>query len=89
MKKLCLALLVNLLFINAFAQTQEYKKYFDSNVLKVEGFKNENEKKIGEWKTFHENGQLKETGNYLEGIKIGEWNYYDEIGKLINTESFD
>ncbi|HBS12961.1 MAG TPA: hypothetical protein DEO36_10560, partial [Flavobacteriaceae bacterium] len=39
--------------------------------------------KTGEWKTFYDNGQLKETGNYSNGQKTGEWKYYDEEGKLI------
>ena len=89
MKKLCLLVLLNFLVCNAFAQNKEHKEYFDNNVLKVEGFKNENGIKTGEWKTYHENGKLKDIGNFLEGLKTGEWKSYDKNGKLIGQLNLD
>lgn len=82
MKKLCLLVLLNFLVFNSFAQNKEHKEYFDDERIKEIGFFDENGIKTGEWKTFHENGQLKEIGNYLDGTKIAEWKSYHENGQL-------
>ncbi|OWK74779.1 hypothetical protein CBW16_05140 [Flavobacteriaceae bacterium JJC] len=36
----------------------------------------------GEWQFFHENGNLKASGNYENGKRNGEWKSYDEKGTL-------
>ncbi len=51
-----------------------------------------NFKKIGEWKRYHKNGELRTIGNYLNDNKEGEWkNYYNNgqlnyIGKFTNDK---
>ena len=39
----------------------------------------------GEWRSYHENGKLKEVRQYEKGEQVGEWSTYDENGKLIKT----
>jgi antitoxin component YwqK of YwqJK toxin-antitoxin module len=38
--------------------------------------------KIGEWMFYHENGELKSTGNYKDGYQVGEWKFYHVNGSL-------
>ena len=41
----------------------------------------------GEHLYYHENGQLKEKGNYKDGKKEGEWLSYHENGQLFTKEN--
>lgn len=45
--------------------------------------------KIGEWKYYLTNGQLKAIGNYAHDNMVGAWKWYREDGKLMQTGSFD
>ncbi|MEL4307203.1 toxin-antitoxin system YwqK family antitoxin [Joostella sp. CR20] len=38
---------------------------------------------------FHENGQIAQTGYYLEGKLHGEWKAYNEAGKKIAMAEYD
>ncbi len=40
---------------------------------------------IGDWKHYYENGQLKEEGEYIGGVKAGVWKHYYENGQLKAT----
>ena len=40
------------------------------------------DKKEGFFKNYHENGQLKEEGNFINGKKDGLWKFYHENGQL-------
>ena len=44
--------------------------------------------KDGEWKIYHENGKLKEVGNYSDNSEIGEWKEYDIDGNITNTREY-
>jgi hypothetical protein len=41
------------------------------------------EQKHGKFESFHENGKLKEVGNYSNNEKQGSWKSYDNNGKLV------
>ena len=47
--------------------------------------KNVNSKEEGEWKYYHENGQLAIIGKYVNGKREGEWYMYNEDGSLRHT----
>ena len=38
------------------------------------------DKKDGYQEIYHENGNLKARGHYVDGMKTGEWQYFDEEG---------
>lgn len=41
-----------------------------------------NDKQVGEWKTYHENGKLLSIGKFENGVQTGEWKIYHESGQL-------
>ena len=43
----------------------------------------------GEYKSFHDNGNLWMKGSYDKGKKVGEWLYYYDDGELDFTENYD
>ena len=82
----------------------EYLKYYTSNgniyirgnfsYLKDKNGYNRGYK-MGIWIEYHDNGEIKNKGNYarneediFEGLKDGAWKYYNEQGKLIKTENY-
>lgn len=46
-------------------------------------------RKQGPWKTFYADGDLKTSGNYLDGKKNGIFKEYDRDGNLLNIEKYD
>ena len=38
-------------------------------------------RRIGVWKTYYKNGNLKTSGSYKDGEPVGIWVKYDEQGK--------
>lgn len=38
---------------------------------------------------FHDNGEISQTGFYLDGKLHGQWRMYDELGKKIATGKYD
>lgn len=38
--------------------------------------------RIGQWKLYHENGEIMQEGNYINVKKKGEWKFYNNKGKL-------
>jgi len=42
----------------------------------------------GPWKLYYSNGNLKEEGEYKEGVKEGKWEFYDKEGKLMQIGSY-
>ena len=43
----------------------------------------------GNFISFHDNGFVKENGNYKLGVKVGSWKYFNEDGILITEISYD
>lgn len=72
-----------LLSISSFGQSKKLKEYhYDNGKLMSSGYENAEEKEIGEWKSYHENGTLASIGNFEKGEPEGEWKLYYESGKL-------
>ncbi len=38
--------------------------------------------------TYHENGQVKEKGSYLNGVKHGKWKEYDAEGVMLKMTKY-
>lgn len=67
----------------------EWIFYFTDGQIKTQG-KLELGKKIGEWKYFHENGNLKQIAYYDEsGLKTGKWSFFNEEEILLQEQFFD
>lgn len=45
--------------------------------------------KDGVWKYFYSNGNIKEEGNYKDGLKDGIWKYQNENGCLKSEGSYE
>ena len=58
------------------------KEIYPNGQIKAEGYINEEGRKIGNWKFFHENGHMKREGNYEEGKQDGYWKFYYYNGHL-------
>ena len=41
--------------------------------------------KIGYWKYYYSNGQIKTQGKYKDGEREGEWINYNELGDIVIT----
>lgn len=77
--------------INKFQQTAYYpsgKIWFVHNLWDLQ--------RVGPYKEWYENGNLKTEGQYVEPekhgyrtIKTGRWIYYDENGKLVKEEWYE
>lgn len=62
---------------------------YDSGRVMAEGILDTSGVQEGEWKEYHENGQLKSIGKYDKGVKIGAWKYYYSNSKLFETGKYD
>ena len=64
----------------------DYTEYYhpDGNIASCGEFNRAGER-MGEWKTYHENGNIKEKGIYTEDKQVGTWEYYNEQGILSTT----
>ncbi|HWY98111.1 MAG TPA: hypothetical protein VNY36_03400 [Bacteroidia bacterium] len=62
---------------------------YDSGRIMAEGVLDTSGIQQGEWKEFHENGQLKAIGKYLNGVKVGEWKYYYANSKVFEIGKYD
>jgi antitoxin component YwqK of YwqJK toxin-antitoxin module len=62
---------------------------YDSGRVMAEGVLDTSGIQQGEWKEFHENGQLKAIGKYLNGVKVGQWKYYYANTKVFEIGKYD
>ena len=60
----------------------------DRNKIKAIGSLNTDFKKTGNWKEFHENGNIKAIGNYKNGNSDGEWITYNEKGEIVRKSNY-
>lgn len=63
--------------------------YYKNGKLKKTGKYDANGKDTGEWKFYHENGQLESIGSFKNGEKIGEWKFYNADNKLKSIGNFE
>ena len=61
-------------------------EHYDNGKIKTRARYNKEGKLEGEYKSYHENGQVKMEGQYLNGEAIGNFKYYDENGKVIDEK---
>lgn len=80
MKKIILTLLIIFTNILAFGQTENIT-FQINDTLKQEGKFNKNEQKVGKWKYYHDDGELKYVGKYKQGKLNGKWIGYYDNGK--------
>lgn len=65
---------------------------FDNGFLVSREFINRKDKqgrKQGTWKTFYPDGDIKFSGNYLDGKKNGIFKKYDKKGNLVSIEKYE
>ena len=87
MKKLLLLLLI---FTHVFAFAQnEHIKYDENGNLLEQGQFDEKGKATGEWKWYHNNGQLQQIGNFENSQRKGIWIFYSELGIIKEEGEFD
>jgi antitoxin component YwqK of YwqJK toxin-antitoxin module len=58
--------------------------YYDSGAKMSEGDMYD-DLEIGQWTSWHENGNIQSIGNYAEGRKDSLWQWYDEAGILTGS----
>ena len=58
----------------------------DGQVLEVGRF--EDGMRTGEWKEYHENGNLAAKGIYIQDQKSGKWAIHDFFGRFVEIEEF-
>ena len=63
-----------------------YKLYYNGDPI-LEGLYHK-DKKEGTWKTYHENGELKEIGSYTEDKKTGTWTTFDPKGFVVDETQY-
>jgi len=55
-------------------------KYYEDKESK--GYLNAENKRIGLWTFYYENGELNSKGEYIDSIMVGPWEYYYKNGVL-------
>lgn len=65
----------------------EYKEFFDVGIPKVTGTY-DNNKKVGEWITYHPNGKVMNFERYKNGVRHGWCNVNDMNGKEISKSYY-
>jgi len=55
---------------------------YDNNTRTGEGIVDKEGKKQGNWKLFYTSGELRSTGQYINGLKEGEWIFYFVNGQI-------
>ncbi len=86
-------LMLSIFFIcqNTYSQSEDgpFKKYFDNGTPQTEG-QYLNNKRVGEWKNYYENGQLKSVVKYdKEGNRDKSYLSYYEDGTLQNKTQLE
>jgi antitoxin component YwqK of YwqJK toxin-antitoxin module len=71
-----------LVAITGFGQQYYHKEFNADNTLVAAGWMN-NGLKVGYWKFYYVNGNIKEAGHYKLGQKDAYWFFYNENGTLL------
>ena len=56
--------------------------YFDNGVKKEVGFYDNNKNRVGEWVTYHSNGEISTKASFKKDMKHGDWVFYDYEGRI-------
>jgi antitoxin component YwqK of YwqJK toxin-antitoxin module len=62
---------------------------YDSGRVVAEGVLDEGNLQQGNWKEYHENGQISAEGSYVNGVKVGPWKYYYSNGSKLEDGKYD
>jgi len=66
---------------------EKFTKMYHSNQLAEQGqFKDG--LRVGEWKTWHQNGVLSSISNYSKGLRCGKYFRYNEMGTLVENGKY-
>lgn len=73
---------------------RDFKGYYLNGQLKQIGrndykYSSSSGRKVGEWKEYHENGQLQKTYQYKEGYKSGVWKKFHDDGSLFQIGEYE
>jgi uncharacterized protein len=63
-------------------------KIYLEGIVIGDGIVDETGLKQGSWKEYHDSGELKAVGKYVDGLKIGDWKYYYKNGKIEQLGSY-
>jgi len=62
---------------------------YKDGVLIGKGIFDEKGREQGHWKEYHDTGELKAEGDYLNGVKVGEWKFFYPDGKTDQQGTYD
>jgi uncharacterized protein len=62
---------------------------YKDGVLTGKGIFDEKGREQGHWKEYHETGELKAEGDYLNGTRVGDWTFYYADGKTDQKGKYD
>ena len=69
--------------------TKEIKTYYPDSTLFSVGYMDDNNKKHGQYITYHKNGRTDQISHYRHGKKSGEWFGFSCSGELTEIMNFD
>jgi len=75
-------------YYNAGGKPEKAIYYNDNGIRTAEGSVDENENRIGEWKTYYETGELRAEGRRVNDRQDGEWNFFSQDGKKMQVGNF-
>lgn len=64
------------------------RSYYENGTRQSKGKYNPENEKTGKWKSYYPNGNVFETGKFIDGEKSGVWKRYNEEGKLIEKTKY-
>jgi antitoxin component YwqK of YwqJK toxin-antitoxin module len=62
--------------------------YNDAGKVVSEGIIDIEGKRVGEWKDYYPEGNLKATGNYVDNLRSGKWTFYFRNNKIEQTGEY-
>jgi uncharacterized protein len=66
----------------------KWKEFYNTGQLKGEG-EYLNDRRIGEWVYYYQNGKIEQRGNFTkDGKPTGDWKWFYESGNLLREEGF-
>ncbi len=69
------------------ANEESVRTFFKNLALKEESLIGKKLRQ-GPFLTYHDNGRIYKSGNYVNGLKEGEWKEYDKYGKLLKILTY-
>tara|TARA_R110002012_G_scaffold215788_1_gene386864 strand:+ start:631 stop:1008 length:378 start_codon:yes stop_codon:yes gene_type:complete len=99
MKKIIVTVLSLFLFVSGYAKGNDtivrdgnklvYTKTYENGMIEKKGFYTLSRKKMGEWTSYHDNGNLNTIGNFKKGKRNGTFQHYNREGHLICVITYE